>query len=601
MSLNSPHAPITYTFRLWCIIYGISLSTLCVVLRLICLQIIAHDDLFQLSTKNFLRTETTVLPRGNILDCTGNLLATNRPVTAVYWQGTAAKRLSESQKAALEVLAPLIYLSYPAILTTISHVEKRGARLLLADDITFEQLSKITERFPNHPNIILETHHKRFYPYGHTACHILGHIHKIDMQFMGKMGLEKIFQEQLSGKPGLLLKKINSLGCGIEYAPLQQALAGQNIFTTLDLSLQLIAERIFPEDQTGVLILLNAKNGAIQALVSRPHFDPMLFLDAINQEDWQALQGGNRFLNRAFDACYPPASLFKLVTISAALEHNIVALDDTVLCKGYFRFGNRRYHCGRQYGHGILDICESVSKSCNILFYDIATKLSIDLLAEYAYRFGLGSKTGLIFSEKSGLVPTKQWKLQEKGEPWWPGETVPCVIGQGPLLVTPIQIACMISSIFEGYLVKPRILRDEECVYKPLPIGYNTRQLLKKSMKLAAKKGTGKILHTIPGMKIYAKTGTAQTHALALQKKEDPSTQPHSWFVVYFIYEDQDPLTLVILVERGGSSRVTSRLAKQFLLEYKKSVDYKKHNSTSNQTYISSAQTDHHFLCDKNT
>ena len=222
---------------------------------------------------------------------------------------------------------------------------------------------------------------------------------------------------------------------------LEKALIGNDLHTTIDIELQHLCEKVFPESRTGTFILLNPADGAIVALVSRLHFDPNIFLDPISYETWQGLQEKNPFLNRAFDASYPAGSTFKLVTISAALETGIIAEDELWNCKGYTLFGNRKYWCARRSGHGEISIKKAVAESCNTLFFEIGKKIDIDVLANYAHKFGLGKKTNVVFSEKVGLVPNREWKFDYKGECWWPGETLSVTIGQSFLLTTPIQIA----------------------------------------------------------------------------------------------------------------------------------------------------------------
>jgi len=533
--------------------------------RLIYLQIISAHNFFALSVKNFLRTESITSTRGNILDCNGVLLATNRPITTLHWQGSGNKNLTDQQRNIIEQIAIIINSDTEKILPAIKQAEKNSTKTIIAQELTFEQLSKILEQFPNNENIFLFTSNKRFYPYKKVASHLLGHINQLDKETKGKMGLEKILHNKLQGQEGQLLKTINSLGSNIKETQIKEALAGENINTTIDLSLQLLAESLFPENYSGSLLVMNPKNGALKALVSRPNFDPTIFLEPIAIPDWQEVQQGQPFLNRAFDTCYPPASTFKLITISAALEQGIVNLNDSLFCCGYFNYCGRRYYCDKRSGHGQLTVKEAVAKSCNILFYYIATKISVDILAQYAHKFGLGSKTNIIFPEKSGLVPSTAWKLQEKGERWWQGETLSCAIGQSYLLATPLQIACMISSIFEGYFVTPRILEIEPIVYRPLELLPSTRKLLKKYMKLAVKIGTCVKLNSLDNLTIYAKTGTAQTCSLRHKKNVATNLLPHAWFVCYFYLDNEEPLTLVILVENAGSSRVATSIAKEFL------------------------------------
>ena len=187
---------------------------------------------------------------------------------------------------------------------------------------------------------------------------------------------------------------------------------------------------------------------------------------------------------------------------------------------------------------------------------------------EFAERFGLGQKTNVIFNEQKGLVPTKLWKMENKGERWWPGETLSDTIGQSYYLTSPIQIARMIASIFTGYLITPRILEDEPIQQKPLGMKTSTLKVLKRSLKSVVTKGTGANLSKIKDIKVHAKTGTAQIVSLNKRSNND-QLRAHAWFIGHFRYKKEEPLVLVILVEHAGSSRIATSIAKQFLVKYR--------------------------------
>lgn len=558
----------TYYFnkKIKVIVCWIFLALLIIIGRLFYLQIIQMDTFFLRGLKNFLKNEPIASPRGNILDCNGILLATNRPITSIYWKGSGTKNYPPNQLAIMQQLALLLEIPVEQIIQT----EKTGSTLVIVPDATFSQLSKIIELFPNNPNIIFSNHFKRYYPFQKMASHVLGHLSSIStLEPIGKMGLEKILHDQLQGKQGKIIKTINSLGVKIKENEITAALAGKDIITTIDCCLQQIAESVFSNEYNGAFILMDPETGALRALLSRPNFDPTMFLNHISTNEWNELKEKNIFLNRALYACYPPASTFKLITISAALENNIITMHDDIYCPGYFRFKGRYYYCDRRSGHGKLSIKDALAKSCNILFYQVATKLPIDVLADYAFRFGLGQKLNIIMPEQEGLVPTTSWKRQEKGEPWWPGETLSCAIGQSYLKVTPLQIACMISSIFQGYLVKPRILEHEPItINKPLQILPSTRKFLQKSMKSVVRIGTGREVSHIEDITVFAKTGTAQVTALK-QQSNSYFTLPHAWFIAYFNYKDHKPLTLVILLEHSRNTQPAKRIAKNFLMHYR--------------------------------
>lgn len=542
------------------------------------LQINLVLNFFKLGQRNFLRSEKIASPRGNIVDAFGQLLATNRPVDSIFWQGTGKKTLTNDQVNSINQIISLLKLD-ENIIDQINQAEKYCKRLCLANDVNFEQLSFLMERFPTNPNVIIDRTFKRFYPQNSIASHIVGYLGSANVEISGKMGLELICNENLKGHSGEIIKTINSIGYSLESHEIKKALIGDTIQTTLNLKLQLLAEEIFPPELNGTCILMDPENGSLEVILSRPTFDPNIFLKPINPEAWKNLQEQKCFINRASNACYPPASIFKLVTLSAALETKIIEPNTLWYCIGHISFAGRLYHCNNRNGHGIVDTQQALYHSCNIPFFDIGKKIKIDVLADYAQRLGLGEKTNTIFNERSGLIPTNKWKKNTFGEPWWPGETLSATIGQSFLSVTPLQIACMISGICKGYLSQPRILINEPIIRKPVKIKKNTLIFLKRSMKYVTRKGTGIHLNTLKNFKIYGKTGTAQTRALVDKDKKIENEiickehMHHAWFVAYYRYKNFPPKTLVILLENAGSTRPAVRMAKKFFLGYAKILD----------------------------
>ncbi len=558
-------APIfTNRLRFFVLIFGICFMAL--LYHFFNLQVMLNLNFFRLSRKNFLRYEKIASLRGNIIDSNGRLLATNRPFRSLHWQGTGQQKLTPEQE---EIITQLEHsFSLPAgAKEMIAKAEKLSKKIPLAEDIPFEQFSRIIEQFPHHKNICITHHFKRHYPFKTVASHIIGYLGNIGTESTGLMGLEMLFQEKLRGEVGQRVKTINSIGKNLAEEEVKRALSGGTIETTLDIDLQHIAEELFPEEESGAIIVLDPQTGAIRTLLSRPAFDPTMFLHEVNKQDWQALQDKKCFINRALNACYPPASLFKLVTLSAALDEGIITQDTSWYCIGHVNFANRPYHCNNQHGHGVINAEQALAYSCNTPFFNIATKIKIDTLAHYAQRLGLGSKTTNLLPEKAGLIPTSAWKLRVKNEPWWPGETLSAAIGQSFLLITPMQAACMISAICEGYLVRPRILTSEPIAKQTVAISQPTLQFLKNSLQHVIKKGTGRSLSRLKDIEIYAKTGTAQTSDLA-KRSLGKKYEEHGWFVLYFRYKDNKPLTMAILIENISSSRVATSLGSQILMRY---------------------------------
>ncbi len=552
------------TILLFCMIFG----------RLLFLQIYHHNILIRQSEKNFTRIKPIEPMRGNIIDCHGNLLATNQPVIHIDWIGTGLGKLSPEQKFIIENIKQILAkYDYPMFVEMhkITRAEKFSTSVRLASDINLAALNEICEQCADSPNIEVIKKFRRYYPHKNLACHILGYLGDFNHQNqpIGKMGLELIFNDTLKGQHGSINHIINSFGKNLQINTITNSQSGQNLELTLDIQLQKIAESLMPADHAGAFILLDPKNGALKALVSNPGFDPSIFLKPIAPDDWKGLQKNQPFINRAFNACYPPASIFKLVTFSAALEQGIITPESKFYCKGYTTFKDRKYYCNKVAGHGLLNIKDNLTHSCNIACFELALKMSIDNLADYAFRLGLGEKTNVIFPENSGIVPSNEWKRTVKGQPWWKGETLSAAIGQSFLMVTPIQVACMIGAIFKGYLVKPRILQDDEICTTPVTIKTSTREFLQESMKAAIDTGTARNMNRLKNISIYAKTGTAQTRTRSGDIKEI-QTDCHAWCVIYFTYQNQDPLVMTILIEHAGGSAVATAVAKKFLAQYMK-------------------------------
>ena len=556
-----PRSKLTWYFL------GVNTALLCIIGRLTYLQIYQNSVFYNLSQKNFLRYEKVVSPRGNIFDCKGRLLATNKPVISLYWQGTGNKRLQPEQLKLITYLNEKLGIDLPDSLELAQH-EQLNKQYPLQHDIDFEKLSLLIEQFPHHPNLIYTTTFKRFYPHPASASHILGYIGGLATESTGIMGLEKICNESLKGESGQQTRTVNSRGKNLAYENIKKALSGDDIHTTLDLQLSQIACEAFPEDTNGCMLIMDSDTGNLQVILSRPAFDPNIFLEPLSPEDWQQLQIEQPFLNRASNACYPPASLFKLVSMAAGLETGIINQSDVWFCCGHTSFAGRDYHCSQRKGHGPMTTVSAIAQSCNIPFFEIGKKIKIDTLADYAHRLGLGSPTRSLLPEKSGLIPTRKWKRETKGEPWWPGETLSAAIGQTALLVTPIQIARMFNGIFHGFLVTPRLLESEPIEKQPVDLSESTRDFLKRAMrKTIEDHGTGVRLKRLKDITIYAKTGTAQVSAW---EKRDLGKEhlEHAWFAAHVTYKNRPPFVMVILLEHVGSSSVATNLALKYLRKY---------------------------------
>ncbi|MBM17993.1 MAG: penicillin-binding protein 2 [Epsilonproteobacteria bacterium] len=544
-----------------------------ITLRLVQLQVMQHKKFAQYGEKNFVRFKTIPAQRGNILDCNHQALVTNQPVTNVVWQGTCKQALTEQQLTIIDTINRILHITIPV--KQIKHAERFSKSYVIAEKISSQDLFYIAEQCSDTHNVTFETSYERYYPHKKLACHTIGYLsggYLADTQTLmqGKMGLEKLFEDILKGEPGIHQQYINSFGTLLENKLVKHQSSGKDLVTTIDIRLQKIAELAMKGQQSGALIVLDPQTGRIPALVSLPNFDPTILSQKMSTEQWQQLQQTRPFINRAFNASYPPASIFKLITIAAALEQNLVDTESLFDCRGHVTFKKQKYFCNKHSGHGLISLKESLAYSCNIPCYEIAKRMPIDTLASYAFEFGLGNKTDALFAEQYGLVPTNEWKMVNKGERWWTGETLSASIGQSFLLATPIQIACMIGGIFHGYLVKPRILHNQDTVQTPINVKPETREFLLDCMKSVITTGTGRRINKFLDITIFAKTGTAQTIHRSKYKRSDGQNLHHAWFVSYFYTDTTQPLVLVILLEHVGSSRIATQVAKDFFAQYTK-------------------------------
>lgn len=509
--------------------------------------------------------------RGNLLDCNGILLASNRPVFDLYWQGTGKWDLSGID--CLNKIENILHIDFnkDSKINMIKSASLRSKRFLLKPDISFDELCKVSEQCSDYTNLFVKKSFKRIYPHKNMASHILGYLGQESQYYskIGLYGLEKIFQDDLKGEAGSILNTINSKGTTIDQKIINNPKSGKNITLTLDFNLQKISQDLFAPDQSGAFLVMNPQNGDIKVFLSYPDFDPNIFLEMVSQQDWIGkLSYNNPLFNRVTNAAYPPASLYKLVTFTAGLEEGVIGSDSKFNCNGYIKFAGRKYHCIRHWGHGEVGVRDAIAYSCNVPCFEIAKKIKINCLAKYAYKFGLGDQTGFLLPEKTGLIPTFEWKVGAKGEPWYKGETLSASIGQSFNLVTPLQMARMFASIFTGYLVKPKILVDSEIEKEDLDISKNTLKILKEGTRLTVLQGSAKALGSLKDFVIHAKTGTAQTASLA-RKRDSKNLYEHAWIACYFQYKDDDPLVIIVLVENVGFSEPAREIAYKFLIGYK--------------------------------
>jgi penicillin-binding protein 2 len=406
--------------------------------------------------------------------------------------------------------------------------------------------------------------------------------------WIGKVGIEKYWEKELRGKKGGLQVETDARGRQISLVKRKEPIPGKNLVLSLEQGLQQRAREAFG-DSMGVAIAGDPKDGRILCYLNLPSFDPNSFVGGISREEWDSLRTNplHPLTDRAIQGLYPPGSVFKIVLAVAALEESLVTPEEKIFCGGRYRLGVRDFRCWRKAGHGSVDLHQAIVESCDVYFYQVGQRLGIERIQAYAKRFGLGQRTGICLEgEKTGLVPSPEWKRKRFGEPWYEGETLVVAIGQGALLVTPIQILRLMSAVSNGgTLMMPRLVEQvetidgrvfaENTIHSSSSVRFSNRTatIVRKALRdvVASEKGTGKRAR-LDGVAVAGKTGTAQVIRLDDQRGPDDAIplkeRDHAWFACY-APADSPEIVVVVLVEHGGhGGEAAAPIAREILEEY---------------------------------
>jgi penicillin-binding protein 2 len=466
-----------------------------------------------------------------------------------------------------------------------------------------EKVALVETNALNLPGIYIDVSPVRLYLDGEMLAPVIGYTGEISQEdleknndeyaygdVLGKHGLEKFFDTYIRGRRGAELVEVNVYGKEIKNLGRIDPVSGYNIMLTIDADLQKAAWDAL-EGKAGSAVVLDTRDGAVLAMVSSPSFDPNLFNDGISSEQWSKLQN-NPFAplsNKAVSGQYPPGSTYKLIVAAAALEEGIITPETRIFCDGSFTLGNRTYRCWKKGGHGWVNLHKAIVESCDVYFYTVGKMLGADKIAEYAKRFGLGEVSGIdLPGEKSGLVPTKEWKLKKRKEAWQMGETISIAIGQGFNLLTTLQLADAYSAFANGgtlwrpYLVK-RIESTDGKVYKEflpekkrdLNLSPKTIEVINDALKGVVNEpgGTGHAAK-LSNIEVCGKTGTSQVMGLPEDEKArrrkilGAFQKDHALFACYAPSRNAEVAVAVILENAGGGGAVAAPVARKILSAY---------------------------------
>ena len=579
-------------------------SFFCLSVRIWYLQILKWQYLTGLSENNRIRMVSLPPYRGTIKDRNGETLVSIRPSFNLYITPEDARDSDSS----LNFLEKKISFQRDKLKTNMKR-EKSFKDILIKADISREQVAFVEENNMRLPGIKIKAEPLRNYVYKDLMSHVLGYLGEISKSklkssnnsfysqgdFVGKNGLENVFESTLRGRKGH--KEVEADVSGRELKVLRKlsSESGDNLVLTLDVRIQEELEKAMastPEKiRNGSAVAMKVQTGEILAITSKPSFDPNEFAAGITPGNWKKLVNDEMhpLQNRSIHSQYPPGSTYKIAVAYAALEEGVIDPETTIYCPGHFKLGRGRYRCWKKRGHGAVKLHDALVQSCDVFFYTVGHRLGIDTLARYAKKFGFGVPTGLGLSrEKSGLVPSTQWKIENRKEPWLLGETISASIGQGYNLVTPLQQANMIASVANGgMLLKPYLVkRIEEPGGKTIKeffpeikerITGNSEsfEFIRKALRdvVNGPKGTGK-RSRLKDIIVSGKTGTVQVVRMKSDGEKDKEDETpykyrdHAWFVAFAPYEKPE-IAVAVLVEHGGhGGAAAAPIAKKIFKKY---------------------------------
>lgn len=573
--------------------------------RLVYLQITNEEHYSTLSHNNRVSIRPIPPTRGLIFDRNGILLAQNLPSFTLEITPEHVEDLNKT----LDDLSQLISVSKEDLKRF--HKERRKKRRFEGIPLRFrlneEEVAKISVQQNKLAGVVIKAQLSRHYPQGKLAVHAVGYVSRINeaelgklnasnysaTTHIGKVGIERTYEDVLHGKVGFQHVETNAQGRVLRVLDRTLPVSGKNLYLNLDSKVQAIAEQSL-EENNGALVAIDPRNGAVLAMVSMPVYDPNLFVHGISSINYKALSSSAErpLFNRALRGQYPPGSTIKPFIGLAGLELKEMQSHDELDCPGWYMLKNdeRRYRDWKKHGHKETDLLKAITESCDVFFYDLALTLGIDNISSYLAHFGIGQKTGIdLRGELSGLNPSREWKRRNRNLPWFPGETLITGIGQGFMLTTPLQLAHATAAIsMMGERFKPRMvygIQDEQNSpmngteakpLKPAPINDEKNwQTILNAMKnvVHGVYGTARgIKHNLK-YTIAGKTGTAQVFGIAQDaeyKKEEiaKKLQDHALFVGFAPYENPRIAVALIVENGGGGGSVAAPIVRKVMDQY---------------------------------
>lgn len=552
--------------------------------RLWYLQAIQGPQLMQKSEANRIGTYRLPALRGMILDRGGQLLVDNRPSFNLVFNSAL---LPEKDRAPF--LLTLSQTIQCDIELAESRLKKRPGPITLKEDITRDEVARVEamrmlfegKEFP----LRVEQVGKRTFKHARLFSHVIGYTGEVDQERLdlpeyagyrpgdrvGRSGIEMAYEQYLRGEFGMRKVEENARGMQIQTLDNIPAVPGRNLALNIDLEMQAAAANAMG-DQAGSVVALDPRNGRVLVLYSSPPFDPDFFTRPVPTEEWERLTNDPRhpLQNKAIGGVYPPGSTFKVVSALAGLQEKEITLQTPFECRGKWKYGEREFRCFNERGHGAVTFYDSIMRSCDIYYYKLSDQLGIERLAKYARMLGGGRKTGIdIPGESDGLIPDPDWKMRTSGKAWMPGETLNTSIGQGSVMLTPVQLAVIYATIANGgVLYKPQLVGkvlapDGKVIseFAPVVVGKaaidaKNFEYLRHALSLVVNSPGGTAYaHRLRSILVAGKTGTAQVRKIGKQRQHYTTLpydqRDHAWFACFAPVDDPE-IVVTAVVEHGG-------------------------------------------------
>ncbi len=581
----------------------ISLLTSALVIRLVYLQIFGHERYASMAKENSVKIVPLVPTRGIIYDRNGKILADNTPSYSLELTPEQISNMPDT----LHRLQKLLSISDDKIDSFQKQYkrQKRFTSTALLLNMNDEELARFAVVRPYFPGVDIRTHMVRHYPYSELTAHVIGYVGRINENEMkelpvaeyrgsthiGKLGIESSYESQLHGKAGYAEIETNVQARSLNTLNETNPETGASLYLSLDIDLQKIAYDSL-DGYNGAVVAIDIKTGGVLVFSSRPGFDPNPFVVGITNDAYKALESSQDqpLYNRALRGLYPPGSTVKPFVALAGLQYDAINAEQKLFCPGYYQLPGvtHKFRDWRKGGHGSVNMNDAIAQSCDVYFYRLASMLGIDRMYDFLKQFGFGEKTGIdLVGEKSGLLPSRQWKEAQKKQQWFPGDTLITGIGQGFHQVTPLQLARATATLAnKGQIVTPflvdRIVTPNATLPGPqthkgeIPLKSENIDAIVAGMVdvVHSERGTAKSIGKNIPYQIAGKTGTAQVFNIKQNAKYnehdiDFKLRDHALFISFAPAHDPQ-IAVAVIVENGGhggsvAAPIAGKIIKQYL------------------------------------